>query len=149
MRPWRVSPLRYATPSANSDAASRRRHSAIASIFARRLRVAATRSETASSSASSMGCKRTHSGAQHGNDEQGPCGKKSDAADGRDRTQPALAGEHDRVQASGEEQNSREHKPARPFEKSRFGKLSCDDSDRQQAERVVDVVLDARVPYGE
>src|SRR5258707_4712995 len=52
--PWGVSPLRYATPSAISDASRRRRHCARVSILARRLRVAATRSEAASNSASSM-----------------------------------------------------------------------------------------------
>src|SRR6266545_3434955 len=52
--PWRVSPLRYATPSPISDASSRRRHCASASIFARRLCVPATRSEAASNSARSI-----------------------------------------------------------------------------------------------
>src|SRR5260370_11987141 len=52
--PWRVSPLRYATPSPISDASSRRRHCASASIFASRLRVPATRSEAASNSARSI-----------------------------------------------------------------------------------------------
>src|SRR5882762_8721268 len=52
--PWGVSPLRYATPSEISDASRRRRHCASVSILARRLRVAATRSEAASNSPSSM-----------------------------------------------------------------------------------------------
>src|SRR5216684_2686830 len=123
IRPWRVSPLRYATPSAISESSRRRRHCASASIFARRLRVAATRSEAARSSASSMidsGMKNLYdlprcpgilriSGFDHCSDEERPRGEETKATDRRDRAEP----------------------------------------DREQAERVIDVVLDAGVPYRE
>src|SRR5437870_13233162 len=163
IRPWRVSPLKYATPSAISEGSRRRKHCASASIFARRLRVAATRSEAARSSVSSMidsGTKNLYglprcpgipkiSGFDHRRNKEHPRGEETKAADRRDRAEPALPGERERVQASGEEHDSSEHQPARPFQQCRFRKLRCDEPDREQAERVIDVVLNAGVPYRE
>jgi len=53
IRPWPWSPLKYATPSAISEAQDDARHCASASIFARRLRVAATPLGAGKESASS------------------------------------------------------------------------------------------------
>src|SRR6267142_438235 len=143
--PWRVSPLRYATPGTISAGSSLRRQSASASIFARRLRVAPTRSEAARSSASTMPGRI--SALDYRGDEERPRGQERDPAHRRDRAEPALTGESESVKTSGKEHDSREHQPARPFERRGIGEPDRDDAYREQAERMEEVVFDAGVPH--
>src|SRR5262249_21250432 len=142
--PWRNSPLRYATPSATSERSSLRRQSASAPTLARRLRVAATRPEAPSSSASS-----TRSGLEHRGDEERPRGEEGEPPDRRRRPDPALGRDREDVEAPGEEHDAGEHQPARGPEQRGIGKLDRDDAHREQAEGVEDVVLDSGMPHGE